>query len=1239
MNTNALKPFARQARQLLRKGVENRLRFWGFQPDGRCDAQPEPIEGGYILRGQVYPDASVPARWQRLKNRIRGAQSWQDTLEEAAYTWFNRLMAIRILEENGYERPVLRYVAGARQPHILQEAKQGIHTLSKAADIERLRLALSDQNEAEALALLLTDYANRQPTLRAVFDRVDDYMSLLLPINLLDKDGILDLLNGSAAISPDDYRQVELIGWLYQFYISERKDEVFAGFKNGKKARAEDIPAATQIFTPRWIVQYMVENTLGRHWLDAHPDSLLRQEMKYLVEPPQSETPTNSNQQKIFKISDLSLLDPASGSGHIIVVAFDLLMKIYKEEGFPARQAVQRILTEHLYYLDLDERAIQLTRFALLLKAAQFYPEILKTPPYLGGQGGAMPPPYDFSDEQIHAFLGPEGRPFYLELRTLLDDMQLAHLVGSALVLHLSLDARMHIIQRLQAWQQDTSGFSFAEREVFPRILPFLQVALLLTRQYSAVVANPPYMGSGNMSEELKKYVSKHYPLSKADLFAVFMEMCLQLTKNKGRMGMINQHSWMFLSTFEGLRKRIIQDYSIENMLHLGPRTFEELSGEVVQSTSFVMRAFKNVDIECYFVRLVDYNTSEGKKMAFLKNNANVYKKKQIDFLKFPNTTISYWVSKNIENIFENSEELSLYFFTASGLSTTDNDKFLRLWHEVNMQKIAYIDNREGFNYKWYPFQKGGKIRRWFGNLEYVVNWYNDGTEIKEYVTNNPRDPNTTHWSRRIFNTEYYFQEGLTWSTISGESLSVRYMPKGTIISNASGGIFTKGNVHIEERYSILGFLNSKVCNYFLDLINPTMNYSSGLISKIPVYKPSQIFSVKFPYQVILISRNDWDSHEISWDFQVNPLVTQEQHTLEAAYASYERQAIHHFLTLHAHEEELNKIFIGIYGLEDELTPKVALEDITILQEEIDRKALSSVDSGGWRVEGLSEDDPAAISLYIDDEPWSAEGAPYNLLPFDRAVVMEQLLSWCLGVIMGRYRLDKPGLAIAHPSAEAEEIAPYPVSIPVSLASTPDGNTSNFEQETSNFIIDDDAIVPMMGRFSPFPDDVARQVREVLRCVWGEATLTENLNFLQEALGEDLEEYLTNPKKCWADHVRRYKKKPIYWLFASSKGSKAAFKVLVYMHRIDRFTVQRIRTHYLHRHQAYLREEIAKLKAREALLNKEETKRLAKWEQDLLECAAYDEQLKYYANQQIEIDLDDGVTVNLEKFGGVVVGV
>ena len=1220
MNTNALKPFARQARQLLRKGVENRLRFWGFQPDGRCDAQPELIEGGYILRGQVYPDASVPARWQRLKNRIHSAQSWQGTLEEAAYTWFNRLMAIRILEENGYERPVLRYVAGARQPHILQEAKQGIHTLSKAADIERLRLALSDQNEAEALALLLTDYANRQPTLRAMFDRVDDYMSLLLPINLLDKDGILDLLNGSAAISPDDYRQVELIGWLYQFYISERKDEVFAGFKNGKKARAEDIPAATQIFTPRWIVQYMVENTLGRHWLDAHPDSPLRQEMKYLVEPPQSETPTNIDQQQIFNLSDLSLLDPASGSGHIIVVAFDLLMKIYKEEGYPARQAVQRILTEHLYYLDLDERAIQLTRFALLLKAAQHYPEILKTPPYLGGQGGAMPQSYDFSDEQIHAFLGPEGRPFYLELHTLLGDMQLAHLVGSALVLHLNPDARAHVAKRLQAWQQDTAGFSFAEREVFPRILPFLQVALLLTRQYTAVVANPPYMGSGNMSEELKKYVSKHYPSSKSDLMTVFMEVAQLLTLKNGRIGMINLPSWMFISSFENLRKELLELTTIESLVHLGRGVF----GSDFGSVAFVINNNNfNIRLGHYrrlFKEHVKVDTVEEKESRFFNPEFGRFITTQEKFTKIPGSPIVYWISEKMLSVFQTGKLLAKLAPPKQGLITGDNERFLRDWHEISKNK---------FQTKWFPINKGGLFKKWYGNHENVVDWENDGASIKNFTDEYGK------LRSRPQNLEYNFKPSISWSLVTAGSFCARYYPDSFMFNVAGISSFPDA----KYIYYILGILNSNIAQKFVDLINPTLNSNVGDIGRVPILEVYSNTVDDVVNRCITVSRHDWDSHETSWNFQTNPLVAQQQSALATAYAAYELQATRDFLTLHAREEELNRIFIGIYGLEDELAPDVALEDITILQEELDRKALTSVDSGRWRVDGLSEDDPSAISLHIDDEPWSAERAPYNLLPFDRAVVMEQLLSWCLGVIMGRYRLDKPGLAIAHPNAEAEEIVPYPVSIPVSLASTPDGNTSNFEQETSNFIIDDDAIVPMMGRFSPFPDDVARQVREVLRYVWGEATLTENLNFLQEALGEDLEEYLTNPKKCWANHVRRYKKKPIYWLFASATGSKAAFKVLVYMHRIDRFTVQRIRTHYLHRHQAYLREEIAKLKAREALLNKEETKRLAKWEQDLLECAAYDEQLKYYANQQIEIDLDDGVTVNLRKFEGVVVGV
>lgn len=1191
MNTANIKSFAQKARLLLMEGVSARLIYWGFDENGNSSQNLQEITGGYSFRGEVFTDTAVPQKWKKLKARLKDAQAVKDVIEEAAYTWFNRLMAIKVLEKNGYLEPQFQYAAKLKVPEILQRAKRGDHELTSQLYKDLLREYLQEDKEEEALGLLLTRFSNNNPLLHDVFGRIDDYTEILLPQDLLQPDGILDLIN-SDFIEETDYKEVELIGWLYQFYISDKKNEVFKGFKKNKKARAEDIPAATQIFTPKWIVKYMVENTLGKNYLDLEPDSSLKEEMKYLVEN-ESETPSESI---VDDVTDLSLLDPASGSGHILVTGFELLFKMYREAGYNAKQATLSILENNLFGLDIDERAMQLARFAVLLKAAKEYPDILEPVngkiqlPHIY----AFPEAADFSNEELQSFLGEE-QEHLANLRDALILLKQGKNIGAALKFDLPEAARKAIEKQYKHWKDREDNLDFNDQFTWNKLKALVEVLLVMTRQYSAVVANPPYMGQKSMNADLKNYVNKNYPKSKSDLFAVFMEVCLNLTSKNAYMAMINQHSWMFLSSYVNLRNYIIDNFYIISMLHLGPRTFEELSGEVVQSTAFVLQNINPKEsLKGEYFRLVDYRNNASKEAKYLKGKNRFSNIPQTNFKKIPGSPIAYWASEKIVQIFEKNETLEDIGLVRQGASTSDNKRFLRNWHEVNFEKIGFsfesLDSANESDYKWFPYNKGGGYRKWIGNFENIINYENDGYELKEFQSGLNQG-----WTVRLKSREYYFSPSVSWPKISSGSFSARYYPKGFIFDVAGCCYFPNDQ---ENQKLTVAFLNSKVSKKFLEFISPTLNYEIEQIKKLP-FIPKKDTDHIDTTEVFNLSQKDWDSREISWDFEQSPLLEPGAASLKKAFTSWLGDAKEDFFQLHEKEEELNRIFIAIYGLQEELTPDVPLKDITILQEELNRKSLEKM-----------------------EPEFRANGKEAIALPVEEDEVMSQFISYLIGVMMGRYRLDNPGLNIAHPNPTEEELSSYYV-----IAR---------DNTTHKLNIDKDAILPLMGEDCAFPDDVLVQLKKLLHAIWGEDSLTANINFLQQSLGTNLHNWLTT--KFWKYHTGMYKKKPIYWLFASNpkKPEKSAFKVLTYMHRMNKFTVQQIQRNYLYPHQEYIKGKLQALKENEASLSREEQKELEKLQSWELELRDYNEVLKDLANQQIEFDLDDGVNVNYEKFEGAV---
>lgn len=1225
MNTNALKSFAKVARIQLVDAVGKQILYWGFSQKGEVENEPTATQGGYVHRGEVYNDATVLPKWQRLKEKITAnKEAFKDVAEEAAYTWFNRLVAIKVLEENGFIDPFLQFVDGAQTPIALQNAKSGNHTVMHPTLKANLQKALLDSDEEKAFAILLINFCNKHPMLNQVFGRVNDYTELLIPQNLLAPNGVLHALNDTDQVPGADFKEVELIGWLYQFYISDKKDEVFKGFKANKKARPEDIPAATQIFTPKWIVNYMVENTVGKIYLDFEEDSDLKDQMKYLVE-----NETEGKGTLIDDIEQLTLIDPACGSGHILVTGFEWLYKMYREQGYTAKNAIESILKNNLFGLDIDDRAMQLARFAVLLKAAQQLQQVdasqavvlMNNPLDVIPHIYAFPESTGFTSEEVALFTQNQH---VQEVYKAFEALREGKNIGSALKISLSDAAREVLIAQYYAWSnKDKQGtLDIEEIGVWYRLKNYTEVALVLSKKYAAVVANPPYMGQKSMNAQLKDYVNAQYPMTKADLMTVFMEVIPNLTKDNYRFALINLPSWLFLSTFENMRQHYLANYQIDSLLHMGRGIFGIDFGSVAFS---VLKKKEQNPVGTYF-RLHERNFQhiyyEDIEKLFLYSKGNVDYKydfnlyrdeegvseipvegttvgnrifypniPQTNFDKIPGSPIAYSLSNKMLNLLD-KKNINSFSEVKRGIATSDNDRFLRFWFEVNINLSSLKNNNKAC--KWFKYNKGGEFKKWYGNQEYFVNWENEGFEIINY-----RDKNGRQLSRPQ-NIEYNFKKVISYSSLTSGALSFRIY-EDFINDQAGNFLFVKNDLDFTVVFLIL---NSKISKHFLNLINPTLNITVDNIKIIPVLNPGNLELNNF----LEISKKDWDSRETSWDFEQSPLLgSREQRlvesdkgsvSLKAAYEAWVADVSEDFFQLHANEEELNRIFIDIYGLQDELTPEVALKDITILQDELKAEDLEAI------------------------EPAFRAGEKVSLT-IQANVVMQQFISYLIGTLLGRYRLGQKGLHIAHPNPTDEELAPYQVEN-VALP---------FQME-----IDEDAIIPIMGSACAFPDDAVKRVDDIIHRIWGDASHTENLNFINQCLEMEYEKWMT--EKFWAYHISgtMYKKKPIYWLFCSNPKSpqKSAFRVLVYMHRMDAYTVQKILRNYLHPHIEYVKGKYEEMHANEANLTKQELKLYENLAKQISELKEYEQKLKEVANQQITFDLDDGVKVNYAKFEGVV---
>ena len=1190
MNTTSLKRFAQAARRKLMDQVAAKMEF------------------------VLTTDSSELREKAKQINELRkelNRTSREQLTERVAYTWFNRLAALRFMDANDYQPTGIRVVSpaeGTILPQAHNEAKQGNLpgewkvNQQKVYNLLDGRIPSSNpQNEAyrELLIAACNHLHNVFPFL---FEAIDDYTELLLPDDLTSQFSIVsDVVEG---MTTDDCQQVEVLGWLYQFYISEKKDEVFA---SKSKVKKEDIPAATQLFTPRWIVEYMVQNTVGKLWLKNRPNSKLRDHMPYYIESTEEISPLGGmsveNGQggqregdylRINSPEEITLLDQACGSGHILVYAFELLYKIYEEEGYNPSEIPGLILEHNLYGFEIDERAAEIAGFALLMKAREYHRRIFSK--------GIEPHILNFTDltldkEERSRLLSVAGMEASDELLADLDTLQQATNFGS-LIQPKTRPEEIEIA--LQKVNTALPVAGLYEREGLAQLQTALKQLQLLGKKFTCVVDNPPYMGSGSMNKELADFVKENYPDSKADLMACFMEKGLFSTSLFGFLSMVNMHSWMFLSSYESLRKNLIRNFQFESILHLGMEAFEGIIGKVVQTVSWVINKKLPSGKKLVGIRLVDYfDAKRWEKHLHFFDKKHRFESNQIDFMNIPGAPIGYWVSKSSIENFKNGivEDIA---YPRLGMATADNNRFLRFNWEVVKSKIktdAKTRNEAKVSLKkWFPYAKGGDFRKWYGNNEYLVNWEYDGFEIKNFCDSKGKVRSHN------YNLEYIFKKGISWSALSTNITSFRILEY-SLFDNAGSSLFTSDNEKI-----LLGVLNSCVMEYFLPLINPTLNYQPGTISKLPLPKNINIPNNQVD-NMIKISQQDWDSKEISWDFKENELLkdgsrkTEDgRETMQEAFTEYKIHWTEQFFQLHQNEEELNRQFIEIYDLQEELTPDVPLEEITILQQELDRKALAKLNKRFRR-------EPGTLKVLNYEE---------IKLPFDAQEVMAQFVSYAVGCMFGRYSLEKPGLILAN---QGETLDDYYKLV-----------QGESPLEKGGFEPDDDNIIPALDD-EWFEDDIVERFKAFLKASFGTENFERNLQFVEECLGKDIRRYLS--RDFYTDHIRRYKKRPIYWMFSSPGGS---FNALIYMHRYTPDTLSLMLNNYLRAYQEKLRARLQHLEqvqisgsATEKNQALKETERIDKV---LLELQEYDRDILFpLATQRIAIDLDDGVLVNYNKFG------
>ena len=1178
MNRNTLEAYAQKARRDFIAAVTGRAASYGLTAKST-----EPIvEEGDVARvgADAFPRTAVEGR-KRLEEQIQRSGFGQ-VMEAIAYTWFNRLAAIRYMELHGYlghGYRVLSHPEGQSYPEILEHAADvDLPGLEREKIVE---LKLDGSKDEELYRLLLKAQCNAlHQAMPFLFEPIGDETELLLPTNLLHTDSLIrQMVEG---IDESAWEQIEIIGWLYQFYISEKKSQVI-----GKVVASEDIPAATQLFTPNWIVKYLVQNSLGAQWLATYPHSHLKEQMDYYIEPAQQTgevtaqlaaiTPSTLNPEA------LTLIDPASGSGHILVEAYDLFKAIYLERGYQKRGVAQLILEKNLFGLDIDGRAAQLTGFALMMKGRADDRRLFERDVKLNVL--ALVDSKGFDAERLAQGVNLAGSGLQLgdltELRRLFEH---ATTFGSLIQVPEGLAAKLPALKQLS----EASGQDLFGSGALMRLGLLVRQAEMLAAKYDAVVANPPYMGSKGMNALVKKSAKDQFPDAKSDLFACFIERGYTLAKDAAHEAMVTMQSWMFLSSFEKMRERMLRKKTIGTMAHLGARAFGSISGEVVQTTACVLQNRSPQGYKPVFFRLLDGGEVE-KSTALVNGEKRFDTTAQDEFKKIPGSPVAYWVSARVRAVFEEGTLLGKLVDARVGLQTANNDQFLRRWHEVDQGRCSYDsksrDAATQSGKKWFPYNKGGEFRKWYGNQDYLVNWENDGRAIRDFGTENGGRARSA-----LRNTEFYFQESLTWSDVTSGPPSFRLNDSGGIHDVKGMSAFSFRGV---ERLLLAGYCNTLIVRAIARATNPTLSFQIGNFANIPfieVVGENIRFDVtKNVDWLVRTAVNDWNIYERSWNFKSLPILpafAETSPSLESSYTAWISQNRESIAEMKRLEEENNRLFIDAYDLENELTPDIPMEEITLTVNPASRY-------GG----NLTE-----------EEMWTRF----------REDTMEELVSYAIGCMMGRYSLDAPGLIYAH-----------------------NGNANFDATRYTTFPADSDGIVPLTD-YEWFGDDACHRLIKFISVAWDAARLEDNFAFLADNLSprnnessrKTLRRYLSD--SFFKDHLQTYRKRPIYWLFSS--GNEKAFQCLVYLHRYNEGTLARMRTEYVIPLQGMMASRVLRLKddiaantstAHHKRLEKERAA-LVKQQAELRE---FDEKLRHYADQRISLNLDDGVKVNYGKFG------
>lgn len=1149
MDKNAIKKFAVWARRELIERVSQKAMQYGIEKDNIVDAAADSING------KVLTDTQKNQR-RALISQIN-AKGYEEVMEEVAYTWFNRLIALRFMEVNGYLPTRVRVFTDEEnnfKPQIIDEA---LHLDLDGLNMEKV-YEFKNANQTEELYkyLLITQCNALNSVLPGMFQHISDYTELLLPDNLLREGNVIEQM--ISTIPEEDWQDaVQIIGWLYQYYNAEKKDKVFADLKKNVKITKENIPAATQLFTPDWIVRYMVENSLGRLWVEGHPNDELKSGWKYYLEEAEQEPEVQAQLTEIRKgytamtPEQIKCIDPCCGSGHILAYLFDVLVQIYESYGYTTREAVESIVKNNLYGLDIDDRAAQLAYFAVMMKARQydrrFFSRQIQPNIYAIQESNGV------DCYALEYFVGGDTK-LKAAMDSIITEMHDAKEYGS--ILNITPVDFAALYARFDEVRDD---ISMSKESVLNSLLPLVQVAEALAQKYDVVCTNPPYMGSSGMSVKLTDFVKKNYPDSKADLFAVFMERCGLMARKNGFRAMITQHSWMFLAVYENLRKIILQD-NIVNMVHLGTRAFEEIGGEVVQTTASIIVNSHCADYTGSYCRLVDESSQQAKEDAFLKHE-NLFFARQHNYTNIPGNPIAYWISNEFVKIFE--APLFFEYSLSDGQNKTGNNaKYLRAFWEVSNLNV-------GIGRKWLFYAKGGGFRKWYGNLTETINW---SEEARIFYRQDK--------ICRIIPEYLWYKVGITWSLISNNP-SFRILPEAATFDVGGSSIFLKND---EDLFFYLGLLNCKVFEQVQKVMNPTINIQVKDVRVMPIIRDKDTIIKERVAKAVDSCKKDWNSFETSWDFAKHPLIRPVS-TVADAFAQWKAECDDRFAQLKANEEELNRIFINIYGLQDELTPEVEDKDVTVRKADLQRD-------------------------------------------------IKSLISYAVGCMFGRYSPLKDGLLYAGGDWD------YTAIQQELMDAIGKNEFSSGDMVWDANFIDRDNIIPICDD-EYFDDDIVGRFVKFIEMVYGRDTLEENLKFIADALGgkgqprEVIRNYFLND--FYADHCKIYQKRPIYWLFDS--GKKNGFKALIYMHRYQPDTIARIRTDYVHEQQSRYRTAISDMENRIANASTSErvklNKALTKLKDQDTELRSYEEKIHHLADQMIAIDLDDGVKVNYAKFQDV----